>query len=159
MNNMDSWRDIVADNEDYGFFGIDSSHPEIDQRGIGFCFGKSQSRDLGKVGNFHANLVDHTCVQDLGLKINTAAFLTGMGYSKELGDLSLKILKHSLEITQLLWFNTADKARDRRFDIDGGTTGIESEIRTEGPDGVHDQLPCMADMGCRADTCREKDKT
>jgi hypothetical protein len=155
---MDRWRDIVADDEDDRFFGIDSYHPEIDQWGLGFCFGKSQSRNLGKVGNFHANLVDHTCVQDLGLEINTAAFLTGMGDRKELGDLSLKILQHSLEITQLLRFNAADKPGNRCFDIDGVPSGIEPEVCTAGPDGVRNKLPCMADMGCRADTCREKDE-
>ena len=132
--------------------------PRSTERGVGFCFGKSKSRGLGKVSNFHANLVDHACVQDLGLKIKAAAFLARMGYRKELGDLSLKIFEHGLEIAQLLRFYTADKPGDRRFDIDGVATGIEPEIRAAGLDGMRDQLPCMADMGCRADACREKDK-
>jgi hypothetical protein len=97
-------------------------------------------------------------VQYLGLKIKTAAFLSGMGYRKELGDLSLKIFEHGLEITQLLRFYAADEPGDRRFDIDGVTARIKPEIRAAGQDSMGDKLPGMADMGCRADACRKKNE-
>ena len=83
----------MADDKDDRFFHIHRAKAEIGKRRFRICPWKTKRRNLCDIGNFHAYLVDHTCMEDLGFEINVIAFLAGMGDREQLGNLVLAVIE------------------------------------------------------------------
>ncbi len=128
VDDVDRRQHIVPDDQNDGFRFIDRAHAEVDQRGLRVRLRVVERRDLGDVGDFHADVIQHARVEHLGLEVDAIAFLPGVRRGEQAGDPSFDIVQHIRQIAQLFRLDPAYEPRDRRFDFDGMSADVERII-------------------------------